>query len=255
MTNMYLDRENGRWLGVLAGIANWLDVPAALVRVVFVICVIAWPPFILGYFILYFCLDKEFTPDKMRDYFQSSSTAEHFRQLDYRKPIYRNERNKRIAGVCSGIADYLEVSPFAVRIVTLLSLFVFGPFTFWAYVICWFVFDPDPNVDDGLRYRQRQERRRRRDDRRRRHAEKRAERTARRQAASVRKSYRNHSEEEIVTAAEDVETGDAANEFDDGAYSRAECTRAFSDLEMRLRDIEAFMTSKRFRLHCQINRI
>ena len=138
--DMRLDRENGRFLGVCAGIANWLDLPVWLVRIVFVICVLAWPPLLLGYFIIYFCVDKDFTPDQIRDYFSASETAEHFRKLDYRKPIYRNQRNKRIAGVCAGIADYLEVSAFSVRLVTLLSFFVFGPFTFWAYVICWFVF-------------------------------------------------------------------------------------------------------------------
>lgn len=255
---MYLDRENARWLGVLAGIANWLDVPATLVRIVFVICVIAWPPFILGYFILYFCLDREFTPDRVRDYFNSSATAEHFRQLNYRKPIYRNERKKRIAGVCAGIADYLEVSTFTVRVVTLLSLFVFGPFTFWAYLICWVVFDPDPYLDDNERYRRRVERRRRRDARRRRHAEKRAARMQARHAArSAHEDYGKHSEDA------QAETGAAAqfrteDEFaDDQApyYDRSECVEIFSTLERRLRDIEAYMTSKRFRLHCQINRI
>ena len=254
---MYLDRENGRWLGVLAGIANWLDVPVTLVRIVFVICVIAWPPFILGYFVLYFCLDREFTPDRMRDYFRSSATAEHFRRLDYRKPIYRNERDKRIAGVCAGIAEYLEVSTFAVRLVTLLSLFVFGPFTFWAYLICWFVFDPDPYLDDDERYQRRVVRRRRREARRRRHDERRAARHARRQTGRVRRGYRNHSEEPQAEADASAPF-DEAGEFESAetpAYNKAECVEIYSSLESRLREIEAFMTSKRFRLHCQINRI
>ena len=37
--------------------------------------------------------------------------------------------------------------------------------------------------------------------------------------------------------------------------SRQECTEIYASLERRLREIEAFMTSKRFRLHCEINRI
>jgi len=253
---MYLDRENGRWLGVLAGIANWLDVPVTLVRIVFVICVIAWPPFILGYFVLYFCLDREFTPDRMRDYFNSSATAEHFRRLDYRKPIYRNERDKRIAGVCAGIADYLEVSAFTVRLATLLSLFVFGPFTFWAYLICWFVFDPDPYLDDDARYQHRLARRRRREARRRRHEERRAARYARRQArSSARKGHRNHNEEPQVEPAAPIEEAEAFDHDTAPAWGKAECIEVYSALEHRLREIEAFMTSKRFRLHCQINRI
>jgi hypothetical protein len=37
--------------------------------------------------------------------------------------------------------------------------------------------------------------------------------------------------------------------------SRKECTELYNSLEMRLREIEAYMTSKKFRLHCEINRI
>ena len=37
--------------------------------------------------------------------------------------------------------------------------------------------------------------------------------------------------------------------------TREETTELYAKLEMRLREIEAFMTSKKFRLHCEINRI
>ena len=69
-SRLKLNRRDARWLGVCAGIAEWLDVPTVLVRVIFVICVISWPTLIIGYFLLYFCLDKDITPDKMRDYFK-----------------------------------------------------------------------------------------------------------------------------------------------------------------------------------------
>lgn len=281
---MRLDRENARCLGVCAGIAKWLDVPASLVRIVFVICVIAWPPFLLGYFILYFCLDKDLTPEKMQDYFSSAPTAEHFRKLNYRKPIYKNERDKKIAGVCAGIADYLEVSAFSVRLVTLLSLFIFGPFTFWAYIICIFVFDPDPYGPPDVyeAKMRRRERRRERKERRRAH---RAARRDARSARKTRKSYVNEEyeadiqdlEDDIHDVADEVhfelkaELGNAFSGFKkagskrnnrteeevdtDPNYSRAECTEIYSILETRLREIEAFMTSKKFRLHCQLNRI
>ena len=38
-------------------------------------------------------------------------------------------------------------------------------------------------------------------------------------------------------------------------YDEAQFTEVFRILELRLREIEAYMTSKRFRLHCEINRI
>ncbi len=221
---------------------------------------------LVGYVILYFCLDKDFTPDKMRDYFSNTPTAEHFRKLNYRKPIYKNERDKRIAGVCAGIADYLEVSHFAVRVVTILSLFVFGPFTFWAYVICWVVFDPDPYMDDTEKYDRIMRRRQRR-------AERRRARHARRRARKLRKSYRNEEfNPDLSSVEQDVEdtAREAADQLDEvinsfrdkpgrsgtkSSLNREKTTALYADLEMRLREIEAFMTSKKFRLHCEIKRI
>lgn len=248
-SSLRLNRKDARWLGVCAGIADWLDVPAVLVRVIFVICVLSWPTLIIGYFLLYFCLDKDITPDKMRDYFQNANTAEHFRQLNYRKPIYKNERNKRIAGVCSGIADYFEVSAFAVRAVTLFSLFVFGPYTVMAYIVCMIVFDPDPHAPHTNRYERKLKRKKRRAERRSRRARK----------SYANEEYQNFSEASSEGEAADLETETYhADDMDDEQqrpFSYRECTEVYSSLELRLREIEAYMTSKKFRLHCEINRI
>lgn len=241
---LHLDRDEGCCLGVLAGIAEWLDIPVALVRIVFVICVLAWPPILLGYVIAWFLLDRQMTPDRIREHFSNSETAEHLRRIDYRKGLYRNERNKRIAGVCSGIADYLEVSAFSVRVVTLLSLFLFGPFTFWAYLLCWFVFPSDPQLPDEERSRRSARRRQRREARRERHARKRHAR-----AAGSGLGADPDTEPRTGFAEGETERGSAR------VYSRSECTGQISELESRLREMEAFMTSKRFRLHCEINRI
>ncbi len=255
-SSLKLNQKDARWLGVCAGIAEWLDIPAVLVRIIFVICVVSWPPLIVGYFLLYFCLDKDITPDKMRNYFKSATTAEHFRALDYRKPIYRNERNTRIAGVCSGIADYFEVSAFAVRAVTLFSLFLFGPFTFWAYIICMFVFEPDPHVTPGSRSEKRARRRQRRH-------EKRARRKMGKSYAN--EDYRQFAEDSAdetcaeARAAFHESTGEPEAEINQKGssphYSRDQCTKIYNSLELRLREIEAYMTSRKFRLHCEINRI
>ncbi|MFK7864960.1 MAG: PspC domain-containing protein [Pseudohongiellaceae bacterium] len=248
--------RNARWLGVCAGIADWLDVPATLVRVVFVICVITWPTLILGYFILYFCLSNDLDPNKVRDYVNGSKLKGHFQGVNYRKPIYKNERDKRIAGVCSGIADYLEISPFTVRALTFGSLFVFGPFTFWGYIICAFVFDPDPLTMDSDRYARKMAKRDHRREKRRRFKERRAERKARKNGFSnsyVNEEYMQNrdSEAEVYTddRADEQQSGDSVN------LNREECAKLYRQLESRLRGVEAYMTSKQFRLHCEINRI
>ena len=192
----------------------------------------------------------------MREYFSNGKTADHFRRLNYRKPIYKNLSNKRIAGVCSGIADYLEVGTFSVRLATLLSLFIFGPFTFLAYIICMFVFDPDPDTVDPSRYARRM---RRKEARAARRAQRRDARWARRHG--VRKSYVNVEEvqrgaEAEEKFAEQSQTDGQGQSTQAGSYySRQQCSKIFSALEQRLREIEAYMTSKRFRLRCEINRI
>jgi phage shock protein C len=258
VSGIKLNRTNARCLGVCAGVADWLDVPTTLVRVIFVICVISWPTLIIGYFVLYFCLDKDITPESVRDYFNNGKTADHFRQVNYRKPIYKNQRNKRIAGVCSGIADYLEVSAFSVRLATLLSLFVFGPFTFWAYIICMFVFDPDPNAPYSERFARRRHRKEARA----------ARKEPRAQRKEARRARKHGIPESYVNDEEMLRGKDAARDFADkpefesnkangagSSYSANKCSKTFSTLEQRLRAMEAYMTSKRFRLHCEINRI
>lgn len=47
----------------------------------------------------------------------------------------RSTDNSIIAGVCGGIAEYMAVDPVIVRLVTCASLFVFGPFVFFAYIM------------------------------------------------------------------------------------------------------------------------
>jgi phage shock protein C len=244
-----LDSKNARWLGVCAGIARWLDLPIALVRVIFVICVISWPTLLLAYVITYFVLDRGITPDSVQDYFRGAETAEHFRKLNYRKPLYRYPRQGRIAGVCAGIANYLEIKTFWVRLATLGSLFLFGPFTLLGYVICWIAFDIDPNEPACSS---------RRAERRRRRAEKRAAKQAARGAERKSRAHTSFQRENSADPSPHTETREAPSTAHEGMrqrYDEAQCTEVFRLLELRLREIEAYMTSKRFRLHCEINRI
>jgi len=47
-------------------------------------------------------------------------------------------KDKKIAGVCAGFADYFEIDPVIVRILMLILFFCFG-FGLLAYLICWIV--------------------------------------------------------------------------------------------------------------------
>lgn len=52
------------------------------------------------------------------------------------KKLYRNSQDKKIAGVCSGLAEYFNVDTTVVRILFLTALVVFS-FGFWLYIIIW----------------------------------------------------------------------------------------------------------------------
>jgi len=55
-----------------------------------------------------------------------------------RKPLRRSRRNKMIAGVCAGFAQYFELDISLVRIIWLLVA-LFGGGGFIAYLICWII--------------------------------------------------------------------------------------------------------------------
>lgn len=60
------------------------------------------------------------------------------------RKLYRS-KSRVIAGVCSGIAEYLNIDPVIVRIIwALITLGTFG-FGILAYLICWMVI-PEKSV-------------------------------------------------------------------------------------------------------------
>ena len=54
------------------------------------------------------------------------------------RKFYRDAENKRIAGVCSGLALYLNIDVTLVRIVFLVAL-ICGSAGFWIYLVLWIV--------------------------------------------------------------------------------------------------------------------
>ncbi|MBP5547557.1 MAG: PspC domain-containing protein [Bacteroidales bacterium] len=52
------------------------------------------------------------------------------------KKLTRSRVDRKIAGVCGGLAEYLNVDPTVVRILFLIAL-ICGSFGFWIYLIVW----------------------------------------------------------------------------------------------------------------------
>ena len=61
------------------------------------------------------------------------------------KKLYRSKSDVMIAGVCSGLAKYLEVDPTAIRLAFVLLLFL-ALGGFWIYVILWIIMPIEPAV-------------------------------------------------------------------------------------------------------------
>ena len=62
-----------------------------------------------------------------------------------KKRLYRSIKDRKIAGVCGGMAEYFDVDPTVVRLLWALSL-ILGIFpSIIAYIICWVVIPEKPN--------------------------------------------------------------------------------------------------------------
>ena len=51
------------------------------------------------------------------------------------KKLCKNTDDKMIFGVCSGIADYLEITPIIVRFLTVAGVFFSLSIVFWIYLL------------------------------------------------------------------------------------------------------------------------
>lgn len=65
-------------------------------------------------------------------------------QNTYRK-LTRSYNDRKIAGVCGGLAKYLNVDPTVIRIIFLLA-FLCGIVGFWAYLIIWICAPIDSDI-------------------------------------------------------------------------------------------------------------
>ena len=66
--------------------------------------------------------------------------------MDNYKRLTRSTTDRRIAGVCGGVAKYLNIDPTVVRILFLIAL-IFGTFGFWAYLIIWIAAPEDNRLN------------------------------------------------------------------------------------------------------------
>ena len=68
--------------------------------------------------------------------------------MDSYKRLTRSTTDRRIAGVCGGLAKYLNVDPTVVRILFLIALLC-GSLGFWAYLSVWIAAPEDNRIENN----------------------------------------------------------------------------------------------------------
>lgn len=65
------------------------------------------------------------------------------------KRLYRDKSNEMIAGVCSGIANYLDIDPTVVRLLFVLFFFLAGG-GLWIYLVLWIIMPEHPDTKEKV---------------------------------------------------------------------------------------------------------
>jgi phage shock protein C len=126
----------GKIGGVCAGLAAYFDVDVTFVRVAWMVFSI-WPGAILlgvvAYVAAWVLMPRADGPDP-----EAGATPGRL--------LFRSESDRRIAGVCGGLAEYFGVDPTIVRLAWVVISIVAGAVVFGviAYLIAWFVIPSAP---------------------------------------------------------------------------------------------------------------
>jgi phage shock protein C len=67
--------------------------------------------------------------------------------------LYRNTRDRKVAGVCAGLADHLNVDHWVIRLAALGGFIFFNSLMFFAYLGAWIAMAPRPDEVSEAPYR------------------------------------------------------------------------------------------------------
>ena len=153
-----------------------------------------------------------------------------------------NRENKRFLGVCAGLADYLEVPTVVIRIIALLACLTWPTLILVYFVAYWWL---KQDNQDGKMHNPETPRR----------GYKRGRKGRADKAGYSGESDMSDMADEMAEMTQQSRSKSSKETEASIAMSMQECSEVFKRTETRLRDVEAFITSKKFRLHCEINRI
>jgi phage shock protein C len=83
-------------------------------------------------------------PTNHRVWLQPRSHPLRHMRMDLKKRIYRSRRDRMVAGVSGGLADYFDVDPSIVRLIWLASFVATGGMTLFVYLAAALVIPSEP---------------------------------------------------------------------------------------------------------------
>ncbi len=113
MKRIYKDRFDKKIGGVCGGLAQYFQFDSSIIRLICILLIF----FTWGIFIIIYLLMLMIFPLGPRSYVEANY-----------KRLYRSIKNRKISGVCGGLATYLTIDPNIVRIVVVLLTIVTGFF-------------------------------------------------------------------------------------------------------------------------------
>lgn len=112
-----------KFLGVCGGIADYLNVDVVIIRIMFVLIALATAvvPCLLAYVLAALILPPP--PENYYEIYNNNG-----------RKLFKN-KDKKIAGVCGGFAEYFGIDATVIRLVLALLLLFFG-YGIIAYIVC-----------------------------------------------------------------------------------------------------------------------
>jgi len=55
------------------------------------------------------------------------------------RKLYRSKVDRKIAGICGGLGEYVNIDPTVIRILFIAGFFLTGTLMFWIYLVMWIV--------------------------------------------------------------------------------------------------------------------
>ena len=129
MKQIYLTSDK-KFLGVCGGIADYLKVDPTLIRIA-VACVALYTaiiPALVVYVVMSFVFPQQ---------------PEGYTTVNTAKKLLKSSDNKKISGVCAGIAKYFGVDATIVRLIFALCMLFFG-FGLAIYLVCLVLMPSEP---------------------------------------------------------------------------------------------------------------